>query len=188
MLDALPRATFSLLAGSPTLKRLASRYGMRARAASRGGSSPARRRRRDRRRAARSKRQGLLVTLDLLGESISTAEEAARATRAYVESSARSSAPASTAMSRVKLTQLGLDVDRATCIDNLRRILDAAHRADFFVRIDMESSAYTDHDARRVRDVLEHRLPERRHRRAVVPAAFAQDVRRLNGWACASGW
>ena len=29
MLDALPRATFSLLASSLTLKRLASRYGMR---------------------------------------------------------------------------------------------------------------------------------------------------------------
>jgi hypothetical protein len=42
----------------------------------------------------------------------------------------------------LKLTQLGLDVDRATCIDNLRRILDTSSKSGFFVRVDMESSAY----------------------------------------------
>ena len=44
----------------------------------------------------------------------------------------------------MKLTQLGLDIDRATSVDNLRRVLDVASKADFFVRIDMEGSAYTD--------------------------------------------
>src|SRR4030095_9116714 len=44
----------------------------------------------------------------------------------------------------LKLTQLGAGVDRATCVDNLRRILETAERHQFFVRIDMESSAYTD--------------------------------------------
>jgi proline dehydrogenase len=44
----------------------------------------------------------------------------------------------------IKLTQLGLGVDRATSIDNLRRVLDIASTAGFFVRIDMEGSAYTD--------------------------------------------
>jgi proline dehydrogenase len=44
----------------------------------------------------------------------------------------------------LKLTQLGVDVDRATCVDNLRRILDPAQRHGFFVRIDMENSPYTD--------------------------------------------
>jgi proline dehydrogenase len=44
----------------------------------------------------------------------------------------------------VKLTQLGLDVDRATCVDNLRRILDRADPGGFFVRVDMENSPYTD--------------------------------------------
>jgi proline dehydrogenase len=44
----------------------------------------------------------------------------------------------------LKLTQLGLTVDRATCVDNLRRILEPAGRAGvFFVRIDMENSPYT---------------------------------------------
>jgi proline dehydrogenase len=44
----------------------------------------------------------------------------------------------------VKLTQLGLDIDRATSVDNLRRVLDVASRSDFFIRIDMEGSAYTE--------------------------------------------
>jgi proline dehydrogenase len=41
------------------------------------------------------------------------------------------------------LTQLGVDVDRATCVDNLRRILEPASRHGFFIRIDMENSRYT---------------------------------------------
>jgi len=44
----------------------------------------------------------------------------------------------------LKLTQLGLDVDKASAVDNLRKILERAEPAGFFVRIDMESSAYTD--------------------------------------------
>ena len=43
----------------------------------------------------------------------------------------------------MKLTQLGLDVDKASAVDNLRKILERAEPAGFFVRIDMESSAYT---------------------------------------------
>jgi proline dehydrogenase len=43
----------------------------------------------------------------------------------------------------LKLTQLGASIDRATCVDNLRRILDPAGRHDFFVRIDMENSPWT---------------------------------------------
>jgi proline dehydrogenase len=43
----------------------------------------------------------------------------------------------------LKLTQLGLTIDRATSVDNLRRILDAGTSGGFFVRIDMENSPYT---------------------------------------------
>jgi proline dehydrogenase len=43
----------------------------------------------------------------------------------------------------VKLTQLGLDVDKATAVDNLRKILERAEPAGFFVRLDMENSPYT---------------------------------------------
>jgi proline dehydrogenase len=40
----------------------------------------------------------------------------------------------------LKLTQLGLQMDRAVCTDNLRKILEAVKGDDFFVRIDMEDS------------------------------------------------
>ena len=88
-------------------------------------------------------RDGLTVTLDLLGESVATAAEADTATRAYlavIEAIAASGVGRNVSL---KLTQLGLTIDRATCVDNLRRILDAATAQEFFVRIDMENSPYT---------------------------------------------
>jgi proline dehydrogenase len=44
----------------------------------------------------------------------------------------------------LKLSQLGLAVDKATCVDNMRRILAPARQHEFFVRIDMEGSAFTE--------------------------------------------
>jgi proline dehydrogenase len=144
MLDALPKAAFSVLAGSNVLKRMASRYGMRkpgsfARRFIAGesvGEAIA---------AARTlEQQGLTVTLDLLGESVSSSEEAAAATRAYADAMAEIDAAGVGRNISLKLTQLGLEVDRATCIDNLRRVLDRATAGNFFVRIDMENSPFTE--------------------------------------------
>jgi proline dehydrogenase len=144
MLDALPKAAFSVLAGSSVLKRLASRYGMR-----RSGSFARRfiagETVAEAIEAARLiEQQGLLVTLDLLGESVANPDDALAATRAYAEMVAAIEAAGIGRNISLKLTQLGLDVDRATCIDNLRRILDAATPGGFFVRIDMENSPYTE--------------------------------------------
>jgi proline dehydrogenase len=144
MLEALPKAAFSALASSHFLKRLASRYGMRrpdsfARRFIAGETVA------EAIEAARLiERQGLTVTLDLLGESVSSSEEAGRATRAYIETVGEVERAGVGRNISLKLTQLGLDVDRATCVDNLRRILDAATPGGFFVRIDMENSPYTD--------------------------------------------
>jgi len=144
MFAAVPKAFFSMLAGSSTIKSLASRYGMR------NPGSFARRfiageRVDEALEAARDiERQGLMVTMDLLGESVSSADEAHKATRAYIgvmEAMERAGVGRNISL---KLTQLGLDIDQATCVDNLRRILDVATRSEFFVRIDMEDSPYTD--------------------------------------------
>jgi proline dehydrogenase len=144
MLDALPRTAFALLAGSATVKRLASRYGMR------GPKSFARRfvagetvgEAID---VARSiERQGLLVSLDALGERAVATSAADDATRRYLSIIGDLERAGVARNLSLTLTQLGLAVDRATSIDNLRRVLDAADRAGVFVRIDMESSAYTD--------------------------------------------
>jgi proline dehydrogenase len=88
--------------------------------------------------------RGLLLTLDYLGESVRSSAEADAATRDYVRILNAIVASNIERNVSVKLTQLGLDVDRATCVDNLRRILDPATGHGFFVRIDMENSPYTD--------------------------------------------
>jgi proline dehydrogenase len=144
MLDAIPKALFHLLGSSGAVKRLASRYGLRhpdsfARRFIAGESAT------EAIEAARAlEARGLLVSLDLLGESVATMAEADVATRQYIAVIEQAVAAGIGRNLSLKLTQLGLDVDRATAVDNLRRILDVAGRHDFFVRIDMESSAYTD--------------------------------------------
>jgi proline dehydrogenase len=144
MLDSLSKSFFHSLAGSAAIRQVASRYGMRtdqsfARRFVAGETSA------EAIRAARDvEARGMTQTLDQLGESVASAEAAAQATRNYL---ALIQAIEQAGIGRnisIKLTQLGLDVDRATAIDNLRRILDTAQNGGFFVRIDMENSPYTD--------------------------------------------
>ena len=141
MLANVSKSVFHLLARSASLKYLASRYGMRhehafARRFIAGETVE------EAIAAARAiEKRGLLQTLDFLGESVSTLEEADAATRAYLRVVDAVTQAGIIRNLSLKLTQLGLDADRATAIDNIRRILE---RADgFFIRIDMESSAYT---------------------------------------------
>jgi proline dehydrogenase len=143
ILQAASKGFFHVLAASRTLKTLASRYGMR------GAHGFARRfiageTVEDAIEAARQiERSGLMVTLDFLGESVASIAEADRATRAYITVLETIAAAGIERNISLKLTQLGLTIDRATCVDNLRRILDAAAARDFFVRIDMEDSPFT---------------------------------------------
>lgn len=141
MLENASKTLFHLLAGSDLLRRAASHYGMRH------PSSFARRfiagetveEAVD--TARQLEAQGLLHTLDYLGESVGSLAEADAATRDYLRVIDAVKQAGIIRNLSLKLTQLGLDVDRATAVDNLRRILTHAH--DFFIRIDMESSAYT---------------------------------------------
>jgi proline dehydrogenase len=86
---------------------------------------------------------GMTQTLDYLGESVTSIAEADRATRAYLGIIDQITKAGIGRNISLKLTQLGLTTDRATCVDNLRRILDASAPHDFFVRIDMEDSPFT---------------------------------------------
>ena len=144
MLDVASKAFFQTLARSQLLKTLASRYGMSGpRAFARrfiAGETIA-----DAIEAVRDiEARRMRHTLDYLGESVSTLSAAETATREYlklIEDVHRAGVEKNLSL---KLTQLGLDIDKAICIDNLRRILAAADKCGFFVRIDMESSHYTD--------------------------------------------
>ena len=144
MFDTASKAFFHLLAGTPPLKKLASRYGMRR------PSSFARRfiagetiaEAIDAARAVESR--GRTITLDHLGESLRSLAQADAATRAYLDIIQAVVASGIGRNISLKLTQLGLDVDRASCVDNMRRVLDKAEPAGFFIRLDMEGSAYTE--------------------------------------------
>jgi proline dehydrogenase len=144
MLDVASKAFFQTLSDSRTLKTLASRYGMSGNRAF-GRRFIAGETVDDAITVVRHiQSQGLLCTLDYLGESVTSLAAADTATREYlhlVDAVDRADAERNVSL---KLTQLGLDVDRAICLDNLRKILAAAEPCGFFVRIDMESSAYTD--------------------------------------------
>jgi proline dehydrogenase len=144
MLDSASKAFFHILAQSKTVKKLASRYGMqRADSFARrfiAGEHVA-----DAIDAARIvEARGMTHTLDLLGESVTSLDAADAATREYlkvIEAIIKSGIGRGVSL---KLTQLGLDVDKASAVDNLRKILERAEPAGFFVRIDMENSPYTD--------------------------------------------
>jgi len=143
MIDQVSKAFFHGLARSGGLKQLASRYGMR-----RPGSFARRfiagETIEEAIEAARIiQASGLMLTLDQLGESVATTAEADAATRVYLSVIDRIVAAGIERNVSLKLTQLGLSIDRATCVDNLRRILDGATTHSFFVRVDMEDSPVT---------------------------------------------
>ena len=175
------KAFFYALSRSTTLKRLASRYGMET-----GNSFVSRFVAGETIEAAievsrRLQSQGLLVTLDHLGEHVRTMEESTTATLEYVR---LMDVIADAGIERnisLKLTQLGIDVDRATCVDNLRRLLEPAARREFFIRIDMENSPYTE----RTVEIFEM-LWDYQHRNIGVALQSylyrtEADTRRMNG-------
>ncbi|MGB6876878.1 MAG: proline dehydrogenase family protein [Candidatus Acidiferrales bacterium] len=86
---------------------------------------------------------GRLASLDCLGESVATEEEARRAAAAYSGMFDRIAAEKLTCNVSLKLTQLGLDTSQPLCEELLAEIVNRAAAQGNFVRIDMESSAYT---------------------------------------------
>jgi proline dehydrogenase len=137
------KAFFYALSRSALLKRVASKYGLATATsfASRFIAGETIERAIETSRTLQA--QGLLITLDYLGESVKTLEEATAATHEYVRLMDIIVSAGIERNISLKLTQLGIDVDRATCVDNLRRILERGGKHDFFVRIDMENSPYT---------------------------------------------
>jgi proline dehydrogenase len=88
--------------------------------------------------------RGLNVTLDHLGESTTTREEALRATKDILELLDEIERSKLRANVSVKLTQIGLALDEKMCTQNLEQILVRAGNYTNFIRIDMEDTPYTD--------------------------------------------
>lgn len=89
-------------------------------------------------------KQNLLVTLDHLGESVFTAEEAELSADACVSALTAIAEHGIRSNLSIKLTQLGMDLSRELCVNNVRRILEEAKKHHNFVRIDMEDYAHNE--------------------------------------------
>ena len=91
---------------------------------------------------------GMLATVDLLGEDVTSDAQAETAVAEYVAALDELGAAGLAAGVSVKLSALGLERSEAAAIARLRTIVEAAAARDRFVRIDMEDSATTDRTLR----------------------------------------
>ena len=87
--------------------------------------------------------QGMLVSLDYLGENVATAADAQRARDAYLQVFDKISTEKLNANVSCKLTQLGLDISAEFCEGQLLSIVERAAAYGNFLRVDMEGSLYT---------------------------------------------
>ncbi len=87
-------------------------------------------------------RDGILATLDHLGENVTSEHEARDATTEIIDLVEGIAAHDLRSGVSVKLTQLGLDLGPALAAENLERIVARAAEVERFVRIDMEGYDY----------------------------------------------
>ncbi len=87
--------------------------------------------------------KGINATLDHLGEHTDNPEKARQATQDIVAALEAIQQTGVRANVSVKLTQIGLQIDQALCVENLTTIVSHAHEYHNFVRVDMEESAVT---------------------------------------------
>ena len=86
---------------------------------------------------------GMTATLDYLGESVSSRDEATASADMYIallDAIAREKLDANVSL---KLTAMGQDIDLEFMHDNVERVIRRAADHDIFVRFDMEGSDYT---------------------------------------------
>ena len=87
--------------------------------------------------------KGISASLDLLGESTTNEKEAYASQRQYLELLDLIQREKLNANVSLKLTAMGMDISDELCVKVTREILDRAKQYGNFVRLDMESSAYT---------------------------------------------
>jgi proline dehydrogenase len=86
--------------------------------------------------------KGIKATFDKLGEDVTDAPAAKRATEASIELLKLIPAGIERNIS-IKMSSMGQRISRDLCLENVSRILDTAKSVGGFVRLDMEGSALT---------------------------------------------
>lgn len=88
--------------------------------------------------------QGFLAATGILGEFVEQREEAEEAVTDYQNALSRIERDKLDSNIHIKLTHLGLKIDKEFCYQNVRRLVEFARDRSNFVRIDMEDSSCTD--------------------------------------------
>ncbi|HEY7878972.1 MAG TPA: proline dehydrogenase family protein [Gemmatimonadaceae bacterium] len=152
------RRTFLYLSNQPHIFRFVRRNGMAKRFASRFVAGETLDTALDAVRQLNAKK--IRASLDLLGESVRNEVEARSAGSDYLHMLDRIHETGLDANVSVKLTQMGLDISEELCVEIVHQILDRAHEYGTFVRLDMESSEYTERTLRLFEDRLYPNYPE----------------------------
>jgi proline dehydrogenase len=87
--------------------------------------------------------EGVCATLDVLGEDVFTREEATASAQQSIAVLQTISRERLDSNLSIKLTSLGLKIDKTFCTENVRGILKIAAGHGIFVRFDMEDSSCT---------------------------------------------
>lgn len=87
--------------------------------------------------------KNIKVTLDLLGENVREKTTADKTVEIYSQLLDNIHEAGLKSSISIKLTMMGLDINKDYCRDNLFILLDKAQKLNSFIRIDMEGSDYT---------------------------------------------
>lgn len=105
--------------------------------------------------------EGILTTLDHLGENVTTLDEAAQSTSAGLKAIEALAELQAGATFSIKLSQFGLDISYEACLANVERLAVLASRLGSRVEVDMESSVYVDRTLKIVTALHERQLSTR---------------------------
>ena len=117
--------------------------------------------------------ENILATLDHLGESVKSLEEAEGSRDAYLTALEKIAQLGLQATVSIKLTQLGLDFSEDACRDNVERLVERAKAIGSKVEVDMESSEYV----ARTLDLVSHLHAKHGSVRAVIQAYLYRSER-----------
>ncbi|QHW34623.1 proline dehydrogenase [Paenibacillus rhizovicinus] len=177
-MDLLLKSVFQALGKSRAANRLAKKYGLRFGAARFVAGETIQQ---SIEAVRKLNADGRMATLDHLGEFVFNEEEAEQAADMCILTLEAIAEAGVTSNLSLKMTSLGLDIDRALCVDNMKRILNRARALGNFVRIDMEDYAHCQLSL----DVYRELRREYDNVGIVIQAYLfrtEQDVKDLNKW------
>jgi len=97
--------------------------------------------------------QSMSVSLDHLGENVTSLAEATACEAVYLKALTEIDRMRLNANLSLKLTQFGIDISEEECRRNVLRVAKLAQQFGSFVRIDMEGSEYTARTIQVVKDI-----------------------------------